>query len=211
MKNRKNKFRRRNSGETRAAILDAVGEILRTEGYTGLSVTKVATVADVDPKNIYVYFGDFDNLLKEYIHSTDFWVPVFDKLERGEIPGVEELGEYIMDIYQSQFDYFSSNIEMQNFILWQISKPNQTLRDISEQRERKASLLLELADKHGKNKDISLRACFAIVLGGIYYTVCHAENNKSSVSGIDINIPEEREIFRDTIKKLLRLIWDAAG
>ncbi|ARS41913.1 hypothetical protein CA265_20540 [Sphingobacteriaceae bacterium GW460-11-11-14-LB5] len=211
MKNRKNKFRKRNSEETRAAILGAVGDILRKEGHHGLSVTKVAIKADVDPKNIYVYFGDFDNLLKEYIHSTDFWVPVFTGLEEGELPELSKLKDFITNIYQSQFDYFSSNVEMQKFILWQISAANATMRDVSEQRERKASILLELADKSANNGDISLRACFAIILGGIYYNVWHAETNKSSVCGIDINIPEEREIFRDTLKKLLRLIWEAAG
>ncbi|WP_431293393.1 TetR/AcrR family transcriptional regulator [Pedobacter sp. P26] len=211
MKTRKNKFRKRNSEETRAALLDAVGDILKKEGYTGLSVTKVAATADVDPKNIYTYFGDFENLLKEYIHNTDFWEQVFDKVDDGNFPEVSVLRDYIIDIYQGKFDHFATNVEMQQFILWQISKKNNTMKAVSEERERKASILLEYIDKYAGGGDISLRACFAIILGGIYYNVWHGENNKSSVCGIDINILEEREIFRDTIKKLLRLIWEAAG
>ena len=211
MKTRKNKFRKRNSEETRAAILQAVGDIMRKDGHNGLSVTKVAAKADVDPKNIYAYFGDYDNLLKEYIHTTDSWFPILGEYEDSELPELSQLRDIIIDIYQNQFDSFSSNLEMQKFILWQIAAPNATMRDVSEQRESRAALLLELADKHAKKGDISIRACFAIILGGIYYNVWHAETNKSSVCGIDINIPDEREIFRDTIKKLLRLIWEAAG
>ncbi|QDW27234.1 TetR/AcrR family transcriptional regulator [Pedobacter sp. KBS0701] len=211
MKTRKNKFRKRNSEETRAAILQAVGDILRKDGHHGLSVTKVAAKADVDPKNIYAYFGDYNNLLKDYIHSTDSWFPILGEYGDGELPELSQLRDIIIGIFQNQFDTFGSNIEMQKFIFWQISSVNATMREVSEQRESRAALLLELADKHAKGGDISLRACFAIILGGIYYNVWHAENNKSSVCGIDINIPEEREIFRDTIKKLLRLIWEAAG
>ncbi len=211
MKTRKNKFRKRNSEETRAAILQAVGDLLRTDGHSGLSVTKVAAKADVDPKNIYAYFGDYNNLLKEYIHNTDLWFPIFNEFEDSELPKLSELRDIITDIYQRQFDSFSSNLEMQKYILWQVAAPNAAMREMSDQRERRAALILELADKHAKGSDISLRACFAIILGGIYYNVWHAQADVSSVCGIDINIPEEREIFRDTIKKLLRIIWEAAG
>lgn len=211
MKTRKNKFRRRNSEETRAAILQAVGDLLRKDGHQGLSVTKVAAKADVDPKNIYAYFGDYNNLLKEYIHNSDSWFPILNDFESGELPPLSELGDIITDIFQRQFDAFGSNLEMQKYILWQVAAPNNALREVSEQRERRAAVLLELADKHAKNGDISIRACFAIILGGIYYNVWHAEAGTGSVCGIDINIPEEKEMFRQTLKKLLRLIWEAAG
>jgi len=211
MKTRKNKFRRRNSEETRAAILQAVGDLLRKDGHQGLSVTKVAAKADVDPKNIYAYFGDYNNLLKEYIHNSDSWFPILNDFENGELPPLSELGDIVTDIFQRQFDAFGSNLEMQKYILWQVAAPNNALREVSEQRERRAAVLLELADKHAKNGDISIRACFAIILGGIYYNVWHAEAGTGSVCGIDINIAEEKEVFRQTLKKLLRLIWEAAG
>lgn len=155
MKTRKNKFRKRNSEETRAAILQAVGDILRKDGHHGLSVTKVAAKADVDPKNIYAYFGDYNNLLKDYIHSTDSWFPILGEYGDGELPELSQLRDIIIGIFQNQFDTFGSNIEMQKFIFWQISSVNATMREVSEQRESRAALLLELADKHAKGGDIS--------------------------------------------------------
>ena len=66
----------RNKEFTKRKLIDAVGEIFRTEGHTGLGVNKVAKRAGVTKKLIYDYFErDFDNLVGDSA-QTDHLIPI---------------------------------------------------------------------------------------------------------------------------------------
>ncbi|MBB6107634.1 AcrR family transcriptional regulator [Mucilaginibacter lappiensis] len=75
MENKDNPKIIRNKELTKRKLIDAVGEIFRKEGHTGLGVNKVAKQAGVAKKLIYDYFErDFDNLVEAYILETDYWL-----------------------------------------------------------------------------------------------------------------------------------------
>jgi len=58
---------------TEKALVAAVGEVLETQGYHGLTAGRIAEVARCDKALIYRYFGNLEGLLKEYGQSAHFW------------------------------------------------------------------------------------------------------------------------------------------
>ncbi len=45
-------------------MIDAIGKIIREEGYLNLGVNKIAKVAGIHKKLIYRYFDNADNLIE---------------------------------------------------------------------------------------------------------------------------------------------------
>lgn len=70
----------RNRDQTEQRILDAVGEVLAREGFTGIGINAIAKQAGVDKVLIYRYFGGLPALLKAWGHSGQFWPRVEDLL-----------------------------------------------------------------------------------------------------------------------------------
>ncbi len=207
----KGRYKPRDKEGTMQLLIDAVGLILKEDGYQGLGVNKVALRAGVHKKNIYNYFGSYNNMLKSYIRSKDFWNPVFEKFHLSDSPKGDEVHQYIRSIFQEQFKYFFSEQEMQEFIHWQVSQPNALLREISEEREYQGAKIAKLTVPHFADSGVSLRAVLALILGGIYYVVWHADKNKSVVCGLDINEPKQREELIETIGQLIDWTWEAAA
>lgn len=195
---------------TRELLVRAVGEILAEEGWQGLGVNKVALRAGVDKKMIYWYFESYNNLLKTYIKSQDFWEPVFRDFEIHPLPGNKEIPKFITSIFEHQFHAFSADRIMQAFIHWQISESNPMLKDISEERELNGSKIAALTDPHFEGSRFNFRAILALMLGGVYYIVWHARRNGTTVCGIDINKHNDREDVVRSLGQVIDLVWEAA-
>lgn len=204
-------YKPRDKEETSRLLLQAVGDIIRESGYLGLGVNKVAFRAGVHKKNIYTIFGSYDILLRTYIRSKDFWTPVFEKFHLSDSPNGDQIQDYIRETFQEQFKYFFSEKEMQAFIHWQVSDSKSVLRQISEERESQGAKIAAQADDHFNGTGISMRSVLALILGGIYYIVWHADKNKSVVCGLDINEERQREELIETIGMIVDWTWEAAA
>lgn len=211
VKKKRGPNRTRNPEVTRQMLIDAVGDILKEDGWRGLGVNKIALRAGVDKKMIYWYFSSYNNLLKTYIKSKDFWMPVFEKFQSDGAELGQELPDFIRSIFMELFNVFYTEPEMQTFIHWQISDSRPVLREISEEREFQGAKIAEMTDPHFKDSGFNFRAVLALILGGVYYVVWHAKMNKTSVCGIDINIERDRLDLIRSIGQIIDLVWDAAG
>lgn len=203
--------RQKNKEETMRLLINTVGEILREEGHAGLGVNRISLRSGVAKPLIYRYFFSLNSLLRSYIEEKDYWLSMFVKLKEHSNAEPENLQEFFTTVLQQQFLYFQKEKEMQKFILWQISKEHPLMRSVSEKREKEGASLLALSDPHFQDSGINFRALYAIVVGGIYYLVMHANNNKSTVCGIDINWERDRlEVLR-TIEQIITWAWKAAA
>jgi len=196
---------------SRELLLDAVGHIIREEGYTALTASSVARRAGVARKLIYWYFKSFNNLLKTFVQQRDYWTPVFQKIGKLRSPEKSTIRDFIIKIFLEQFRHFRDEKEMQQFIHWQISVSSPTLKEISEEREFQGAALAKLTDIYFEGGDTNLRAILSLILGGVYYLTWHADKNGSSVCGIDINKAKDREAIEKTIGQLIGGAFDRAG
>ncbi|WDF77116.1 TetR/AcrR family transcriptional regulator [Mucilaginibacter sp. KACC 22773] len=203
----------RNRELTKRKLIDAVGEIFRKEGHTGLGVNKVAKQAGVTKKLIYDYFErDFDNLVEAYILETDYWMAFADRVqELIDQRSYNDNQKLITDILQNQFRYFFLDKQMQKLILWEVSTNSPLMRSIHNARESMGQKLFELTDQHFANSGVNFRAVSALLVGGIYYTILHTRFNGGVFSDIDIATEEGRNEMLKAIEMIVSWAYHAGN
>jgi len=207
----KKKIKVRDRERTRRDLLNAVGEILMACGYTGLRVNKIARHIGKDKSAIRHHFGRLVDLEKAYIREKDYWPPFFERYQLGEQPSKDEVKMMFTELMQQNLVSFMANPEMQKIIHWQISEENPLMRSVSVAREENGARLLSKATPFFIRSGTSFKAVTALLLGGIYYLVLHAETNKSTVCGIDINLESDREIIIKTIGQIIEWAFEATN
>ncbi|RZF62408.1 TetR/AcrR family transcriptional regulator [Sphingobacterium corticibacterium] len=194
----------RDKERTKRRLIATVGKVLQKYTYAGLTITNIAKESGLNPKLIYLYFGNLDGLIEEYILEKDFWA---GKLKT-QITELAESSKSLRakdanDLFQLQFDSFLKDKSMQRIIHWEMGVKNKLLRKIADEREEVGKNALDLISTQFKNTDVDIQATLAIILGGIYYLTLHAKNNGSTVGGIDINEDEGRERIEKTMERLI--------
>ncbi|RYX90766.1 TetR/AcrR family transcriptional regulator [bacterium] len=121
---------------TKEKLIKAVGDIIRSKGFSGIRISKVARLAEVDRKLFYRYFGSIDKLIEAYIIENDYWMLFAEHLNviSKDIQSLESQA-MIIQILQELFKFFSSDKEMQNLMLLELSGAHAMLQSIPNVRE----------------------------------------------------------------------------
>lgn len=190
----------RNKEKSKQRLLDAVGKLLKSKGFTALKVNDIAATAGLDKKLIYKYFGGTDQLIDEYIQAQDFWSNV-DYREGSEADGGLT---FTKEMFQAQFDYVYKNKAFQKLILWGLSEQRKSLKQLTDIQEANGELLIEkVIEPHFGSKTRQFRAISAILIAGLYHLNLFANANGSVFCGIDIKNKADREEIKKAISFLL--------
>lgn len=187
-------------------LIQAVGTVIKTKGYTGLTATNISKAAGLDRKLVTLYFGSVDNLVEIYVRSKDYWVAASGEL--GDL-AEKDTKQILESLLLNQLDYFYGNEEMQKIVLWQISQRSQIMFQVCEEREELGSRFFALTDEELKNKDIDLRAVVSLLVAGIYHLVLHAKTTDSLFCEIDINKPEGMKRIKEAISLILGYAYNS--
>jgi AcrR family transcriptional regulator len=186
-------------------LIEAVGTVIKTKGYTGLSATNIAGAAGLSRRLITLYFGTVDILIETYVRGKDYWLAASGDAVEMIKKNIGENTRQILDcLLQNQMDYFNNNEEMQKTILWQISESTQIMKEVCEERELLSKVFFALSDKELKDKDIDLRAVSALLVAGIYYLVLHAKSTDTLFCEIDLNAPGGMVRIKNAISMILK-------
>jgi AcrR family transcriptional regulator len=188
----------RNKERSRQKLLKAVGKIIKTTGFSGLGVNHIATVAKVDKKLIYNYFGSLNGLIDEYLNSQDFWSNV-----KGEKlpPSFPEGGkDFVKEMLLSQYEYVHTNPEFQKILLWRLSEQRESLKKLTDRQEANGEVLLQnITDPYFGDNAEAYRATMAILIAGSYYLNLYSVVNGSSFCGIDLASENGRKKIRESL------------
>jgi AcrR family transcriptional regulator len=201
----------KNRKETERRLIQAVGEIFRTEGYAGIRLNRISRQATINKNLIYRYFGSPQELFKVYIEQQDFWSFYRDHLD--EILAANKLDKgrkLAKTILENQLNYFFDNEQMQQLIRWEISEKNPISRGISDMREHIGEQMLQLTDEHFKNSYVNFRVLLALMIAGVYYIVLHTKINGSTFCGIDINNPDDMQKLHSTMQQMIDWAYEKA-
>lgn len=199
----------KNKPATMQEIIDTVGRLMKTQGHGGLKVNNIAKYSGRNRSLINRYFGSLDGLQRAYIMETDYWVPFLERFALTDADGLEEVQAVFTELMQESLRNFKASPDVQKLILWQISEVNALMTEVSYGRERKGEPLFTVTDRCFDGTDVSFRTVIAVLLGGIYYLTLHAESNKSTVCGIDINREHDREVLLKTLGQII--YWSCAA
>ncbi|WP_419867913.1 TetR/AcrR family transcriptional regulator [Chryseobacterium sp. CT-SW4] len=197
----------RDKEKTKLKLLGAVGKILRTKGYSGLKVSKIAAVAGFDKKLIYEYFGSTDKLIDEYIKSQDYWSQIAGGGVETEITdGGQELSKLAL---VNQFESLKKNKELQKIILWELSENKPILRKLADEREEMGDLMFKnITDPYfGEEKAKRFRAIMALLISGAYYLNIHTATNGSNFCGLDMKSDEGRAEIEGAMKEIIDCVY----
>ena len=207
MEKEKGKTRQRNKNKSKQDLINAVGELLTTKGYSSLKVNNIAATAGLDKKLIYKYFGGTEELLDEYILSQDFWANITsEKIPQVINDGGKELTKLMLT---SQFDFLEKNEELQKILHWSLSEERKSLKNLIETQEKNGEMIFAtITDKFFGEKSREFRAISAIMVSGIYYLNMYAKKNGSVFCGIDLNEEEGKQEIKNAIKKMVDKIYE---
>ncbi|WP_037315998.1 TetR/AcrR family transcriptional regulator [Salegentibacter sp. Hel_I_6] len=197
-----------NKERSKEKLICAVGKVLTSKGYTGLTATNIAKEAGLSRRLITIYFNSVDELIETYIRNKDYWTSISGN---AGVPVKEakigDLKKVVENLLHNQLDYFYNSAEMQKIILWEISKKTDILYEISNEREQMASKIFELIDRDLEDRTVDFRAVSALLVAGIYYLVLHAKSTDTLFCEIDINRPEGMERIKNAINLILEKVY----
>ncbi|RYE58921.1 MAG: hypothetical protein EOP48_02365, partial [Sphingobacteriales bacterium] len=156
-----------------------------------------------DKNLIRYHFSGLAGLQKAYIREKDYWPPFFERFSVGPDSTAFDLEQLFSELMAENLRFFYGDTEMQKIILWQISERNALMRSISDAREADGEQLLGLTDKFFSGTEVNFRAVIALLLGGAYYMVLHANGNGSVVCGIDVHLERDRADVLRTIGQVV--------
>jgi len=199
----------RNKERTKENLIIALGEILKKDGFSGLSISRVAEEAKVDRRLIYEYFGGLEGLVKEYLNNNDYW-----NIRTEEISGIIESSKadngkaLAYQVLENQFDSLIGNEEMRRIITWGLSERLAVLKELDLKREHIGDQLLrEVFDGTFDHSDKNFRAMYAILMGGVYYLTLHSKMQENPFCGIDLEQPSGQEEIKKALKQFIDLAY----
>ncbi|SEO17357.1 hypothetical protein SAMN05216436_1424 [bacterium A37T11] len=202
----------KNMEAAREALLTVVGAILQSDGCFGLKKERILRMAGKHERSHAVErcFGSYEGLLFAYARKTDFWIRLRDTLTADHMAGLNSKAEvqaFVYGLFKELLPYFYASQEMQELLWLSLSKPRNKLKKwLSEERERIGAPLLAAIDRlWGQHEADLYKARLAYVMGTCYVGVYHALRNRSTFLGLDINKPEDRELFLESVELLLSL------
>jgi AcrR family transcriptional regulator len=185
-------------------LIQAVGAIIKSKGYTGLTATNISKAAGLSRRLITLYFGTLENLIETYVRGKDYWIAASgDAVDMIRENTGENTRPILDQLLQNQLDYFFNEEEMQKIVLWQISQSTQIMKEVCEERELLSKYFFSLSDKELKGKDVDLRAVSSLLVAGIYYLVLHAKSTDTFFCEIDLNTTEGMQRIKKAISLIL--------
>lgn len=179
--------RERNPELSKIKIKNAVSDILREQGYTGLKIRNIAKFSGLQPTLVLHYYRTIDDLMREYLAERDYWLTFVKNLEEAlVIKDPSGLEEMLYAILIGHYNCFENDDEMRKIITWEVSEYTDLLRQESDTREEFGAVIFRMTDPYFENTDVEIRAEMAIMTAGIYHLILHAKSNGSTFCGIDI-------------------------
>lgn len=199
----------RNRERTMEKLIEAVGEIIISDGYSKLGVNNIARKAMVDKKLIYRYFGGLDELMAQYFRKRDFWGQLsegtFDKIDLSfKDHGKHLASEFLIHV----FDNLYNLEEARKILTWEISEKSEHLKRLSFERELLGKDMFAQTDEYFNDSPINLRACYSILLSGVYYLTLHAKTTGGEFCEIDINSNKGQQEIKKALFDLIELIFN---
>jgi AcrR family transcriptional regulator len=192
----------RNRLQREQRLIEAVGEIVKKEGFDQLGINKIASTAGVNKMLIYRYFGGLSGLIDAYLRQTTpvVFAPPID-VERLKTASLEEFFQACTEYLITEFRMLRQNVTAQEFLkadLFNVMGSNNPLASAKEAQVREMidALSTMIGAKHGPG-------FAALIISGLTQLTFSAQQQKV-VFGIDLQTDEGWAEIEATLTNVFR-------
>lgn len=197
----KRRRKRRTKEEIEELINKAAISLIQSGGFSNLTVRNIAEEAKIEAVVFYNRYTNIEEFVDEYVKKYDYWFTEVAKT-KGHVSDREEY----LHILKSLFVSLKENPIMQQLLRWEIFVDNDTTRRTARLREFHTIPLVDKYTKIFKGAPFEIEVISALIIGGIYYLILHAE--RTPFGGIDINSQEGHDKILKAIDFLGNYFFD---
>ncbi len=196
-----NKRKRRSSNDIEDSINRATVHLIEEAGFPNITVRGITRIAKIEAAVFYNRYNDLSSFIDDFVKKYDYW---FSDVAR-ECINIEDNRKQYIAILNCLFSSLKGNKLMQELLKWEISTNNNITQRTAKLREFHTLPLVEKYKKKFENSPVEIDAVSALIIGGIYYLVLHAE--LSPFGNIDVNTESGDEKIRKAIEYLGNLFF----
>lgn len=187
------KRKRRTKNDIEECIINAATLLIEEKGFQNSTVTAIMQKAKVEPVVFYNRYNDLNSFMDEFVKKYDYWFSDIAK----NIENISDSRLQYQSILNTLLDSLKENKMMQQLLRWEISDNNDTTQRTAKLREFHTLPLVDKYKQLFKNSSVEIESVSALIIGGIYYLILHAD--LSEFAGIDIR-------SKDGLNKIHRAI-----
>lgn len=196
----------RNPGRTRAKLLKSATALFSEKGYHGVSVDEIVSLAGVNKRMVYHYYGSKDDIYREAL------IEVYGRLESVEFAAVKKGKDPIEKlklVMQAYYEFNEKNPDFVKMILWENLNNGEALKEHKNYFAKNTFLkkFAEIIDEGIQEgifrKDINSKHLLIEFIGlcFIYYS-----NTFTLSSALNINLRSKRQ-RKEALNNALDLIF----
>jgi AcrR family transcriptional regulator len=186
--------KRRTNRDIEESLDNAVIQLAKEVGFQNISVRAITRKAKIEPIVFYNRYNDLDDFIDEFVKKYDYW---FSDVAKESEDIKDERTSYI-SILNSLFRSLKENGLMQQLLKWELSSSNDITLRTARLREFHTLPLVKKYMEEFVNSPVEIDAVSALIIGGIYYLVLHAD--LSTFGGIDVNTEQGSKKISDAIE-----------
>lgn len=194
--------KRRNKYRMRMDLLEAVSHVLKEKGFLNLNINNVCQYADVDRNAIYRHFGDFNNLLTQFIETKDFWLDALESISNMEI---NDYKVFLKQLLINQYEQINKNPELQQLLVWEVSELSLRTKTVAQRREIISESLIKKYENHFKDSGIDFNVICAILVSGIYYLILHKKHSTFCL----VDFTKEKDRMMTVLDQIVEILFEA--
>lgn len=193
---------------TEKRLLEAVSEIIETEGFTKIGINRIARQAQCNKVLIYRYFGNLDGLLIAWAKRYDFYSFAYSEFSNQVMQATSsDLCNVIKTVLVKQLEYLKENRLMQELYIWELSG-NSSFRAIQTERERNGHKLQQELEKRLNGQCVDCKFYITVLIAAINYIVLFTRQY-NMFNGIDFSQPQAWDKLEKVISNYVDMFFKA--
>jgi AcrR family transcriptional regulator len=202
---------------TEKTLMDAVGSVIREEGFTKLGINKVAKRAGVSKVLIYRYFGSLDGLIESWLLQQNYWVDTSLRTETqikalaGEKNFEIVLHNMMMEIFRGQVTQLRSTPEVREMIRWFLCEESPVAAGVMKAVEDRGYSLTRAFIRALEQEDsdpgvADSEAVIALLVSGIYNLALYSDRT-NRFNGVALDTDEGWERILGAVETISKSLF----
>lgn len=177
---------KKNREQTTQKIIDAVGHLLRTNGFRRIGINAVAEEAGVDKVLIYRYFGGLDGLIEAFANHEQILAETPAEPMRKTL-APEHPEDKLTSFLLHELDMLHRQPLAREIMAWDLFEDNAATRKLTDQSDdRMMSSLYSMMAQFDPPEGIDLMAIMALLRAAVNYLYVRTRT-RAEFFGIDLS------------------------